>query len=512
MKKINKILLISLISLTICLFIFPAHAQTSKIADLKAIQQAIIEKGANWVAGETSMSVLSPNERVCGLIITDFEYIQPQAEYDPSGDGVLPSRLDWRSYDGHNWVTSVKDQGYCGSCWAFAPIASFESRMKIITDNWQQNPNYSEQFLVSCSDAGSCDGGWESLAQDYMQTTGVCDEACFPYVADDVPCDPCADWDSRLAQISSWRWVGGSWRSIDVRKIKEALEFGPVTTAMEVYTDFLAYSGGIYEHTWGDFQGYHAISIIGWDQTTQPACWICKNSWGTDWGERGFFRIEMGVNECAIEQQTSSLIPNTLPAIDFTGTIEETAANGATPITMSFTAIYNGGAVDNWLWDFGDGKTSTKMNPIHTYLSTGSYTVSLIATGPEGSDTEIKSNFIQTSSADGPDLTTGKWNDFFIFFSGRSVYCKFETSNIGNQDADRFDVGFYLSEDGTTLGKLLKKTTLRRGLGAGKSEKYGFYYFSITPLSGKYIIAVVDSDNQINETDKTNNKIVQEIK
>ena len=510
MKKINKILLISFISLTLCLFLFPAHAQTSKIPDLKSIQEAIIEKGAAWVAGETSMSVLPAKERNCGLIISDFEYIHPEAEYDPSNDVDLPSRLDWRSYNGHNWVTSIKDQGPCGSCWAFAPIACFESRMKIFTNNWERNPNYSEQFLVSCSDAGTCNGGYETLAQDYMQTLGVCDEACFPYVAADVPCDPCADYNRRLVQISNWRWVGGSWASIDVRAIKEALESGPVTTGMEIYTDFFTYTGGVYEYTWGDFEGYHAVSIIGWDQTTRPGCWICKNSWGTDWGERGFFKIVMGVNECAIEQGTTSLIPNLLPAIDFTGAIEETAENGATPLTMSFTAINNGGAVNSWLWDFGDGKTSTKMNPIHTYLSAGSYTVSLIATGPDGSDTEIKKDFIQTTSADGPDLT-GKWNSFYNFFSGRSLYGIFETSNIGNQDAGRFNVGFYLSEDGTTLGKLLRKTTLKNGLGAGKSEKYYFRYFSITPLAGKYIIAVVDSDNQINETDKTNNIIVQLI-
>lgn len=494
------------------LFVFSVNAQTEGISQtVKTIQQVIMEKGVNWVAGETTISKLPRKERLLRLGGLHFHYIEPQKKTDIIDQEVymqseLPAQLDWRNYHGQNWVTSIKDQGHCGSCWAFAPIASFESRIMVWSLDSSLNPDYSEQFLVSCSDAGTCDGGWDSYAQDYMQTIGVPEESCFPYDASDDTCRPCPGCNNRQVKIESWHWIDGDYMSTNVEFIKSALMRGPVTTFMIIHEDFLYYSGGIYQHVYGIEDGGHCVCIVGWDDTTSPPCWIVKNSWGTGWGEMGFFKIKMGVNEVEIEAGTSYLIPNIQPVIDFTGA----PGNGIVPLAVVFKAISNGGTVDNWLWDFGDGTFSSERDPIHTYLSLGNYAVSLVAVGPEGSDTEIKTNYINVITRDAPDLS-GKWIQFSSSFSNKYLHGRFEVSNMGTQNAGKFIIGFYLSGDGTTSGSLLRKITVRRGLESGEKKECSFRYFSRASHSGKYIIAVVDSDNQIIETDKMNNRAAQKI-
>jgi hypothetical protein len=74
---------------------------------------------------------------------------------------------------------------------------------------------------------------------------------------------------------------------------------GPMIACMAVYRDFFSYVAGVYRHTMGDLAGYHAICVVGYSEAEQA--WLCKNSWGTDWGETGWFKI--GYNECGIDTQ-----------------------------------------------------------------------------------------------------------------------------------------------------------------------------------------------------------------
>lgn len=120
--------------------------------------------------------------------------------------------------------------------------------------------------------------------------------------------DKCADWESRLESISGWEWVTN-----DVHAIKTALLNGPVPGGMDVYTDFFYYTGGVYEQSWGNYEGGHAVIIIGWDDGNQ--CWIVKNSWGTGWGEDGYFRIKY--NNCKIGVDAGKLLYT--PCVDHDG-------------------------------------------------------------------------------------------------------------------------------------------------------------------------------------------------
>jgi len=103
---------------------------------------------------------------------------------------LLPGSWDWRNVHGENWITTIKDQGGCGSCWAFAVGGALEADINLYY-NQHLNFNLSEQDLVSCSGAGSCNGGWPHLSFDYIKTTGIVDENCFPYQGTDLSCNEC---------------------------------------------------------------------------------------------------------------------------------------------------------------------------------------------------------------------------------------------------------------------------------------------------------------------------------
>ena len=104
----------------------------------------------------------------------------------------------------------------------------------------------------------------------------------------------CSDWQSRAVKVVNWSEV------LDVGARKDWLATrGPMVGCMAVYRDFFSYTGGVYRHTSGDLAGYHAIGVVGYSEAEQ--CWICKNSWGTGWGELGWFKI--GYGECGMDTE-----------------------------------------------------------------------------------------------------------------------------------------------------------------------------------------------------------------
>ena len=213
--------------------------------------------------------------------------------------GALLTHFDWRAEDGQNWVTSVKNQGGCGSCVAFGAVGALEGQLKIQMDDASWNPDLSEQHLFSCG-GGKCSMGWYlSAALNRLQQYGTPDEACAPYRGSDVACSTsCSDWQSRAYKVESWYWL-----STNPESLEAALQNGPLLARFDVYSDFFSYRSGIYHHTSGSLAGGHAIAIVGYDSVERY--WIVKNSWGASWGENGYFRI--GFGEVGIEQWVASI-------------------------------------------------------------------------------------------------------------------------------------------------------------------------------------------------------------
>uniref|UniRef100_A0A8D2LAA1 Dipeptidyl peptidase 1 n=1 Tax=Varanus komodoensis TaxID=61221 RepID=A0A8D2LAA1_VARKO len=229
----------------------------------------------------------------------------------------LPESWDWRKVNGVNYVSPVRNQASCGSCYAFASMGMLEARIRILTNN-SQTPILSPQQVVSCSQyAQGCDGGFPYLiAGKYTQDFGVVEESCFPYTGTDSPCTlkhGCYHYYS-----SEYYYVGGFYGGCNEALMKlELIKHGPMAVAFEVYSDFMHYRGGIYHHTglMDPFNPFeltnHAVLLVGYgsDQVTGEPFWIVKNSWGESWGEEGYFRIRRGTDECAIESIAVASIP-----------------------------------------------------------------------------------------------------------------------------------------------------------------------------------------------------------
>jgi hypothetical protein len=279
-----------LLAFLLCIVIIalPTGPGQSESDRYDEINRMIREKGYDWIAGKTSVSDLSPAEKrmLLGRIPPP-----PGAESNipvleaPAGATYDPV-FDWREMGG---TTPARDQGSCGSCWAFAAVGQMESHIAIYEDRFE---DLSEQQILSCNPYGAgCGGGWAGAAYAVFEDSGAVEENCMPYeTRDDLPCE--------MDQCFIHGYISGySYISNNVNSIKEALLSGPVWAGIDVVDRFYDYIGGCFN--WEDIVvGYHAILIVGWDDTKcgGEGAWIIKNSWGTGWGLDGFGYVKYGAN------------------------------------------------------------------------------------------------------------------------------------------------------------------------------------------------------------------------
>jgi PKD repeat protein len=370
-------------------------------AELITVLQAIQAKKARWKAGENLVSRLAPETRRRRLGLVKPEVPRTEGLWDrllsaPVVNGTAPAgTFSWKNFTSSsahpslpagNYVTGIRDQGNCGSCWAFGTTAALESSALITDGTPGLNLDLSEQVLVSCANSGNCSGGYITTASNYIRDMGLPAESCYPYLAQNAACTPkCSDYQVNTRTISGWYYVGNTTApSLDA--IKDALvTYGPLVTTMNVYTDFFYYNGGVYSYTSGTNQGGHAIAIVGYDDTN--GCFIVKNSWG-NWGESGFFRIAYSQmnNAVAFGRYTIYYVGETAPPPTPGAPVANFVANpssGPAPLAVHFSDSSTGSPTA-WSWNFGDGATSTAQNPAHTYANQGAYQVTLTASSAAG--------------------------------------------------------------------------------------------------------------------------------
>ncbi|XP_073001167.1 cysteine proteinase mucunain-like [Typha latifolia] len=203
----------------------------------------------------------------------------------------LPSSVDWRA---NGAVAPVKDQGSCGSCWAFSTVAAVEGINQIVTG---ELTSLSEQELVDCDTASNqgCNGGLMDDAFEFIIKNGGIDtEEDYPYRAHNGRCD-LSRKNAKVVSIDGYEDVPKN----DEKALRKAVAHQPVSVAIEAGgREFQLYNSGIFNGRCG-IELDHGVVAVGYGTENGKDYWIVRNSWGPNWGEAGYVRIERNIKSAA---------------------------------------------------------------------------------------------------------------------------------------------------------------------------------------------------------------------
>jgi len=302
-----------------------------------------------WRAGHNSRfanATVADVKRLLGTIMPgEPNYQEPEVQKKTFNLKAtdIPESFDLREAQPQcaGIVGHIRDQSNCGSCWAFGSTEAYNDRHCIA--NGDTKTLFSPEDTAACCSgfkcmfSMGCNGGQPAGAWKWFTKSGVSSggdypdvdtgKSCKPYslhqcahhsdpdYANDIPpCDSLPMYDTpKCTNTCSDAGYGTDYSkdkhfaksSYSVKGVedmqRELMEKGTLSVALQVYADFEAYTGGVYQHTTGKYLGGHAVKMIGWGVDNGTPYWTCVNSWNTGWGEAGTFRILRGSNECGIE-------------------------------------------------------------------------------------------------------------------------------------------------------------------------------------------------------------------
>jgi len=253
-------------------------------------------KGLAWTMGVNAYTDLTSkefSELYLGYRPRQNDYSRSQNLHVAPEAQVLASSLDWRTSGA---VTPIKDQGQCGSCWAFSTTGSVEGANKIKSGSLV---SVSEQQLVDCAGSSGnqgCNGGLMDDAFEYIiKNAGLGSEAAYPYTARDGKCKTVP----AVSTVSKYTDV----KKNDETGLMSAVNIEPVSVAVDAQS-WQTYKGGVMTGLCGK-QLDHGVLLIGYGTDGANDYWLVKNSWGTSWGEKGTIRLVRGKNQCGIAEAAS---------------------------------------------------------------------------------------------------------------------------------------------------------------------------------------------------------------
>lgn len=284
---------------------------------------------------------------------------QMETQHVPEMDAQnLPTSFDWRSEANHNWLTGIRNQNPCGSCWAFAALGIVEASYNIARGNPHIDLDLSEQYLVSdCFTHGSkphglCNGGADPQLALEWASNGVCTEGCLPYLGTDSSCTTqCANSSPMAPTLHSFYALDRVNNPSDSMLKAGLIEHGPIVVMLGVLQDYGGDfdSNSIYrcsnDNQNGNFGINHAVVLVGYNDA--GGYWIIRNSWGERWGDGGYGRI--GYNECNLgyayySRVTHDLLPPSLTSPSNSATTGKQVTfewNSTVPIRTGYTLRIN---------------------------------------------------------------------------------------------------------------------------------------------------------------------------
>jgi C1A family cysteine protease len=267
--------------------------------ETEAFIQEHNESNANFTLGHNQFSDMSERERKerLGAIPMPAENVEETVFSTEN----LPTSVDWRSAGA---VNAVKDQGQCGSCWAFSAIGTLEGAHFLATGSLK---SFSEQELVDCATSKysnyGCNGGMYDRAWDYLSNHYSMLESTYRYTAKDGTCQY-----GQLPETSVETLKTIYPKKFNTDQLKAAVATAPISIGIEADRRvFQQYSSGIFDSTQCGTQLDHAVMLVGYGSENGQDYFILRNSWGTTWGEKGYMRVaytagSTGYGICGINQ------------------------------------------------------------------------------------------------------------------------------------------------------------------------------------------------------------------
>ena len=266
---------------------------------------AAFTENASYQTGITKFSDLTQQEFAKTYLNLNYDAMAV-ANFNPyvvQVKNAAPDAWDWRE---KGYVSPVKDQGSCGSCWAFSTVGNLEG---LYYKEKQTMVTLSEQMLVDCDtyDSG-CNGGlMENTFTWLKENGGIMTDTDYPYKGRKGTCqsDETKYVDMQITGYTKLGSGSSTWDPVDEDEIKEFLyETGPLAVALNA-NPLQTYSSGILDNTSSQCPTSgmnHAVTMVGYghDDSQDKDYWIVKNSWGKNWGEDGYFRIRRGTGCCGI--------------------------------------------------------------------------------------------------------------------------------------------------------------------------------------------------------------------
>jgi C1A family cysteine protease len=264
--------------------VFKANMLKAQLGNIESVQN-----GGDAVFGVTQFSDLTEEEFRNTYLMPNFEPVEEDRFVETSFNAAAD--IDWRT---RGVLTPVKDQGQCGSCWAFSATEAIES-YAVVSGKYRLQA-LSPQQINSCDRSdGGCNGGNTETAYRYVVSAGGIEtEQSYPYTSGRGTTGPClADASKFVVKITGYKAVAQGESNLEA-----ALNNGPVSVCLAADA-FQTYKGGILATCPGRID--HCVQAVGYTADY----WIVRNSWGTGWGEAGFIRIKRGSNLCLISNDVT---------------------------------------------------------------------------------------------------------------------------------------------------------------------------------------------------------------